>query len=207
MRRTQRHAFGSICFDKRRGQWRYYWYQEGERRSRTIGTRQQYPTKAAAWRTIESTRLRIDPQAESTTVSAMIEFWRQEKMARRYSTRRVYECWIRNHIEPVWGDRPIADLQPRPVELWLNSLELAPRSRASIRMVLSLPLDYAMWRGDLLVNRNPMSLVRIRGSSKRMCKARSLTVEEFQLLLRELDEPFRTIALVSCVSAFEYPSA
>ena len=64
-------------------------------------------------------------------------------------------------------------------------------------MILSLLLDYAMWRGDLPVFRNPMELVTIQGSSKRRHEPRSLTVEEFQKLLAQLEEPFRTIALVS----------
>src|SRR5215831_15099860 len=42
-----------------------------------------------------------------------------------------------------------------------------------------------------------MELVTIRGASKRIRKPRSLTVEEFQNLVERLEEPFRTIALVS----------
>lgn len=57
--------------------------------------------------------------------------------------------------------------------------------------------DYAMWRGDLPVDRNPMSLVTIKGASKRIRKPRSLTAEEFHRFIVRLREPFRTIALVS----------
>ena len=198
MKRTQRHAPGSLCFDKRRGRWQYFWYDGGRRRSRVIGSRSEYATKAAAWKAVESSHPQPQPKTtQAITVSALIDSWRKEKMAKRYSTRRVYESWIRNHVIPVWGARPITDVQARPVELWLHSLDLQPRSRASIRMILSLLLDYAMWRGDLPVFRNPMELVTIPGSSKRRHKARSLTVEEFQKLLAQLEEPFRTIALVS----------
>ncbi len=55
-----------------------------------------------------------------------------------------------------------------------------------------------MWRGDLPTQRNPMELVTIKGASKRKSKPRSLTVEEFQLFIVHLEEPFRTIAL-TCV--------
>lgn len=54
-----------------------------------------------------------------------------------------------------------------------------------------------MWRGDVATQRNPMELVRIKGASKRMRKARSLSVEEFQKLTEHLADPFLTIALVS----------
>lgn len=55
-----------------------------------------------------------------------------------------------------------------------------------------------MWRGEVPVSRNPMTLVRIPGASKRTKRPRSLTVDEFQKLLAHLDEPFRSMALV-CV--------
>jgi integrase len=53
-----------------------------------------------------------------------------------------------------------------------------------------------MWRGDVPMQRNPMALVTVKGASKRIRQPRSLTVEEFQQLARELEEPFHTIALV-----------
>ena len=115
----------------------------------------------------------------------------------RYSTRRPYDVWLRLYILPNWGKCPITELQPRPVELWLNSLELAPRSKASIRGLLSLLWDYVMWSGAVPVDRNPMSLVTIKGASKRIRKPRSLMVEEFHRFIAHLGEPFRAIALVS----------
>jgi integrase len=53
-----------------------------------------------------------------------------------------------------------------------------------------------MWRGDVATQRNPMELVTIKNASKRTRQPRSLTVEEFQKFIRELQEPFRTMALV-----------
>lgn len=55
-----------------------------------------------------------------------------------------------------------------------------------------------MWRGDVPTSRNPMSLVKIPGASKRTRKPRSLSVEEFHELLQHMEEPFRTMAL-TCV--------
>jgi integrase len=106
--------------------------------------------------------------------------------------------WLKNHILPRWGDRPITDLQARPVEMWLGTLELAPKSKAHIRGLLRSLWDYAQWCGDVSLQRNPMELVAVRNASKRTRHPRSLSVEEFQKLIAQLDrEPFRTIALVS----------
>ena len=43
-----------------------------------------------------------------------------------------------------------------------------------------------------------MTLVKIKGATKRIRIPRSLTVEEFQRFVQHLEEPFRTMALI-CV--------
>jgi len=92
----------------------------------------------------------------------------------------------------------VLEIQPRPVELWLKALTLSPKSRAHVRNMMYMLLDFAMWAGVIQVTRNPMELVVVRGATKRQRKPRSLTVEQFQKLYAELREPFQTIALM-CV--------
>jgi len=53
-----------------------------------------------------------------------------------------------------------------------------------------------MWCGAIAVGTNPISLVTVRGSSKRIKQPRSLTVEEFHALSKHLREPFKTMALL-----------
>jgi integrase len=198
--RAQRHAHGSVRFDKRRGTWNFLFYDHGKRRSKLIGTKQQYPSKASAWKVAETFRkVTTVKTASLPTVITLVESYRAEKMPTRIDTRRSYEVWIRNHILPKWGDSLLSDLEPRPVELWLTSLPLAPKSRAHIRGVLSILWDFAAWRGDVpRGQRNPMELVTVKGASKRVRQPRSLTVEEFQKLLLHLGEPFRVMALLCC---------
>jgi integrase len=91
------------------------------------------------------------------------------------------------------------DVQARPVELWLKSLALATKSKVHIRGLLSVLWDYAMWRGEVPPQRNPMELVTIKGASKRTRKPRSLTVEQFQLPLAQFERDlcFRTMLLLA----------
>src|SRR5438445_13515361 len=117
-------------------------------------------------------------------------------MPKRKATSRTYQSWIRGHILPKWGKTPIADLQARPVELWLESLTLAPKSRPHIRGILSSLWNFAMWKQDIPLQVNPMRLVTLKGASKRIRQPRSLTVEQFRLLVSHLREPFGTMALV-----------
>ena len=132
-------------------------------------------------------------------MAVLVERYRAERMPTRFSTRRGYESWLKCHVVPRWGTQPITAVQPRDVELWLASLPLAPKSKAEVRASLGRLWDFAMWSGNVPVQRNPMSLVTVRGSSKRLTKPRSLRVEEFQKFVVELKEPFRTVAVL-CVS-------
>jgi integrase len=59
-------------------------------------------------------------------------------------------------------------------------------------------VEFAMWAGVLDIGRNPVSLVQNKGASRKVRKARSLTADQFHALLKELHEPFATMALL-CV--------
>jgi integrase len=136
---------------------------------------------------------------EAPTVGAVVSQYRSEKMPERASTRRGYETWLVNHIIPRWGECALTDLQARPVELWLQSLTLAPKSKVHIRGLLHGLWDYAMWRGHVPTARNPMELVTVKNASQRVRKTRSLTPDEFQLLLDAVDHDacLRTILLLA----------
>jgi integrase len=196
MLRTQRHTRGSVRFDRRRRTWNYLWYEAGKRRSKLIGTKQEYPTKAAAWKAVE--HIQVKPNIKGETVSAVIARYEIERMPLRHSTARVYRSFLNNHILPNWGKTLIRDVQPRPVELWLRNLPLSPKSKTHVRSLLHALVEFAMWSGLLDITRNPISLVQNKGAMRRTRKARNLTVEQFHRLLKELHEPFATMALL-CV--------
>jgi integrase len=197
MRRAQRHVIGSVRFDKRRGTWNYLFYDHGKRRSKLIGTKRQYPTKAAAWRAVVPVPTK-PLVSDGVMVKDVSTRYQAERMPTRLSTARVYRSFLDNHILPKWGDTLIRDMQPRPVELWLRELPLAPKSKTHVRSLLHSLVDFAMWAGTLEITRNPISLVVNKGATKRVRNARSLTAEQFGALLAELHEPFATVALV-CV--------
>ena len=198
----QQNRSGSVVLDKRIKTWNFFYWENGKRRSKKVGAKSQYPTKPSAWRAAKPLRDAVETQNQVgtsfPTVNMLVVQYRGEKMPKRYSTRRSYEAWLKNHIVPKFGTCPLSDVQARPAELWLESLELTPRSRAAVRGLLRILWDYAMWRGDVPTQRNPMELVTIKDASKRTSKPRSLTVEEFQRFLHQLREPFHTICLV-CV--------
>jgi integrase len=128
---------GSLVLDKRNRQWFFYWYADGKRLSKRIGTKDQYPTKTSAWTAAKPLRDAVElakPVSElnietKLTVSVLVDEWREKRMPKRETTRRGLEAWIKNHILPQWGKSPITALKSKPVEEWLKDLPLSPKSR------------------------------------------------------------------------------
>lgn len=171
--RAKRHASGSVRYDKRRKTWNYLWYDGAVRRSKRIGTKQEFPTKAAAWKAVES--LETQPAAETIlgeTLSSVAARYEIERMPSRHTTARVYRSFLNNHVLPKWGDTRIEDVQPRPVELWLRELPLAPKSKPHVRSLMFGLVEFAMWAGVLTIGRNPISLVQNAGATRRVRKPR-----------------------------------
>ncbi len=206
MKRAARFKTGSVVFDKRRKTWNFLWWEGGKRRSKQIGTLKEFPTKGAARQaaqTFQSEALGQPSESpkqllERDTVKALAARYERERLPSRHSTARMYCSWLRNHILPKWGDESICAIQPRAVELWLRELTLSPKSKAHVRGILHLLMEFAMWSGALEISRNPIDLVVVKGATKRTRQPRSLTVEEFRKFVQHLEEPFRTMALL-CV--------
>jgi len=169
-------------------------------RSLFIGTVAQYPTRAEAKRAAEGRLLSINahsPGGHLVTFGGLIDRYIQDELPERSSTRSRYLSWLRTHIKPKWGEHLIAKVKPVAVEQWLKGLNLAPKSRAHVRSLMGNLFNCAM-RWELLeINDNPMRLVRVKDSSKRLREPRPLTVEEFSRLLPHLPEPFRTMCIVA----------
>jgi integrase len=194
---SSRFRTGSVAQDNRSKVWNFFWWENGKRKCKVLG---RFPTKAAAWKAAKPLRDALEtkpqPKPNAPTVETLVEQYKTEKMPNRKDTHRTYQSWIRGHILPKWGQSLITELQARPVELWLESLPLAPKSRAHIRGILGSLWNFAMWKQAIPMQVNPISLVTVKGASKRRRQPRSLTVEQFRVLLLHLHEPHGTIALL-----------
>jgi len=197
----KRYQFGYVRQKPRKaGPHVWVWeYRDGSRsRSVILGTVDQM-SEAEAWKATEGRRLILnDPQAaELISFGAMLDRYILEALPEGKVTRFTYLSWIRSQIRPKWGDCPIAHVKPLAVELWIKGLPLSGRSKGHVREVMHMLFDWAM-RWELIPHdRNPMSLVRVKGCSKRTRLPKILTIEEFNRLLERLKEPCRTMALVA----------
>jgi hypothetical protein len=120
-----------------------------------------------------------------------------EELPERHSTASRYRCWMKNHIEPKWRDFPTENIKPLLAEDWLKKLDLAPKSKSHLETLMHVLFNAAM-RSELIpYQHNPMSLVRVKDSSKRLKEPRFLTAQEFCAVLEHIPEPFRTMCIVA----------
>jgi integrase len=178
-----------------RGTWVCFPVVDGKRTSRKLGLLMELTQQQADGRAEEMFRsLKLQAERTAPTLGAVVTQYREEKLSQlRHSTRKSAESWLKVYVLPRWGDVPITDLQPRTVQLWLESLPLAAKTRGHIKGLLGCLVNYAMWANLIPVRNNPISLVTVKGSSKRKRKPHNLTVKEFHEMLSHLGEPFRTM--------------
>jgi integrase len=201
----RRYQYGCLTKKKNRiseDVWQFRFYEttpEGRRyrRSTSVGTVAQYPTKTDASRVIEALRLRLNLHhrlGRPVSVGALVDRYVEHELPeRRHSTQQSHSSALNRWIRPRWGAYLLEQVKPVAVEEWLRSLALAPKTKVNLRSLFHLIYEHARrWE---LTDRNPIDLVRQRGG--RRCIPRVLAAGEIRLLLRQLTEPYHTMVLVA----------
>jgi integrase len=200
-----RYQFGSIYLEERKrgpSVWVFRYSENGVRKKVRIGTARQYRTRAEATKAAEGLRLVANPDrpaGQAVTLRALAHQYLREELPARKSTGRSYRLWINGYIEPQWGDYTLAELVRAPfaVEQWLNNLALAPKSKAHIRSVMRIMLNCAMRWGLVQVQQNPLSLVRVKGCTKRRKQPVVISAEQCIAIAGGIPEPFKTMVFVA----------
>ena len=86
---------------------------------------------------------------------------------------------------------------PFAIEHWLKGLDLTPKSKAHIRSLMSVIFNCAMRWGLVQLQQNPMSLVRVKGCTKRKRQPQVLTPDQSRAVLQHIPPPFNTMVLVA----------
>ena len=192
---------GRVVWNKRYGTWNFLWADaDGKHRSRKLGDRSELSTRDAAVKKAAALGMELRFVAPATPkVETLVNLYRAERMPVRASTVRGYELWLKNYIIPRWGNEEITRVKARPVEQWLGTLDLSPKSKVHIRGLLHLLWDFAMYSEVVPTERNPMELVKIKNASKPVRRTRSLTLQQFHALLETLgtDASWRTLLLIA----------
>jgi integrase len=132
------------------------------------------------------------------TLGTVIDrYMREDFTTLRHSTQTTNKSLIDLHIRPKWEDVRLADISALGVKTWLDKLPFGAASKARTRnMVSKLPGLAMLWE-YIPVGRNPMELVRVKGSTKRQKEIVILTPTEFKALVDALPEPYNLMVLVS----------
>jgi integrase len=177
----------------------------------------EYPTEAKALVRLQEDLLRINgSQAyrakNQATLGLVIDrFTKEERIedivkqkpgettidGLSYSTARGYRSYLSKHIKPKWESTALSAVKALEITEWLKSLPLSPKTRGQVRALLHLLFEKAMLWNLMEVQRNPIELVKVKGSSRRQKRPQTLTPEKFQELVAILREPYRTMAIVA----------
>lgn len=190
--------------------WIFRWREintEGRKINRkvVVGSLQQYKTESAAHKAAQALRININQETAQRNlrpivVEQLVQHYIERELSagskKAYSTVAIYKVNLRTWILPRWGACRIQDVRPTAVEEWLSALTLANGTKAKIRNQMSALFKHAM-RYEWL-DRNPIALVR--QSAKRERTPEVLTEDEIKSLLRELQDPYRTMVFLAAAT-------
>lgn len=198
----ERYQLGCLtCEERKHGPsvWIFRWREkrpEGRVHcKKVVGTVEQYPTKTAALKAVESLRFNINLEnpAPLTIKQLTTHYFEKELPAKAFSTQQCYRVYLKTWVLPKWGEFRPLDVKAVAVEAWLRSLSLADGSKAKIRNIMSALYNHAI-RHEWMV-RNTISSVR--QSAKRQRIPDVLDVEELKKLLSELSQPYLTMVFLA----------
>jgi integrase len=167
-------------------------------RSEPLGLKSQFPTHADLELALIKMRARInDPDCykfSHVTVETVFNLYmsRHVDVHCRKLTGSVYRSLYQTHLRPVWGDYSVTQLKTLTIEDWLGALAKSDQLKNHIKRLFFSVCEYAIKCGYL--DHNPVA--RIRQSRKRLKFPRVLSPAEFQGLVAELKEPYKTMVIV-----------
>jgi integrase len=204
---NQRYQKGSIRRQRRAsGQDVWVW------RYRVSGVMKQemfrisdFPTERALWKHLETPISLLNSGSEepvpvAVTMGKLIERYRKEYLPElAKSTRDTDGSMLKVHIEPRWAHVSVTDVRAMDVDKWLRSLPISPPSKGRARRLMKQLIDKAMF-WELIPHRpNPITLVKVKGATKREKEIILLTPTQVGMLMAELAQPFRTMVLVAAI--------
>src|SRR4051794_16673586 len=162
---TARRGYGSGSLYQRAGNWYGRWHVDGQRVKRMLGpvrppgTREGL-TRAQAEREL---RRRIETDLPEPSVAARLTVGEAgarllahlEGLGRKRSTLQGYESFLRVHLAPYFGDRPLARIEPKDVEAFIASCR---RNGQSVKSTLNYVgllhsvFEHAVRRGWVATN-------------------------------------------------------
>ena len=158
------------------------WQKEALRWARQT----EFPSESAVRKSAKVQALLLGANAESPMVG-MTYYGNPRLHVTKLRRCQTLLYWVGVSVIPqvpyqaTMGGTLITGVKPMAVEDWLNRLKLAPKTKSHIKQLMHVIFECAMrWE---LTDKNPISLVRVKGGSKRLRHPRILGPEEFGRLV------------------------
>jgi integrase len=181
-----------------------------------IGLVQDLPTQSAAWREIEkqhfASQINQPDIRTRVTFADLAQHFMKHELGEQteavdpksHTTIAGYKRILKNRCFDRWGKRNALGIEPLEVEQWLKALkrdeDLQNLTLDKIRRVMNLVYKHGQRYG--LIPRseeaNPMRFVRCKTISG--YEAMILTPEQALAILRNLEEPERTLTLLAAAT-------
>lgn len=221
--RKAKHIRGSIRRVKRKrgpDAWEFRYPDRsrgGKLKAMTFSTA-EFPTKGAMWSHIDSMLWKINADApqnlsQELSFGGVCDRYIADEHLRdisglkrgqqntfgtlKVSTARGYLQIITNHIRPQWGSTPANRVTAAAVVDWMRELPCSPVTKGHIKALMHRLFERAMLWELVPVQRNPISLVEVRGVSRRSKRPVVLTAEQCLLILNALRQPYRSMVMVA----------
>jgi integrase len=209
----QRYQSGSLSREVRKAgpavwifRWRENAAEERVYRKVVVGTIEQFPTKTAARRAVETLRSTINAgsPAVPVTVGQLVKHYEEKELpSKAFSTQRTFQTCLKTWVLPKWREHRLSDVRTVEVEGWLHGLPLANATKAKVRNTMHVIFAHACrheWLG-----KNPMTLVR--QSAKRGKLPDVLELDELKKLLAELENPARALVFLTAATGLRVSEA
>jgi integrase len=183
---------------------RFSEWKGGKRHQRTLTLdAAEYPTEKDVRKALELTVSQINAGTGAAKADAkfmdVCALYRQEHLpGLEHSTRYTNSYLLDDYIEAHFGHTPIRDVKPLEIDRWIKGLKLAPTTKASIRSIMSVCFNLAALHEYVPpMQRNPMSLIKLKGVSKRQKKVAEITIAQFKAIFSKLPEPLNVMVFLA----------
>jgi integrase len=113
------------------------------------------------------------------------------------STQNTQNGQLRNHIEPRWGEDALTEIEPGDVQDWIETVKLSQVSKGHVMVLMRRLFKLAMLWKMYPIGFNPLSLVEVKGVTKREKEPTCLSPAQVTRLIEELDSPYDLMVLVT----------
>ena len=120
----------------------------------------------------------------------------QQMQIHRPATALLVNSQLRNHILPVFGDRPIGSIRPGEIQSWVRSRSDIGLAASTIQMMTrSVGSMFTMAVADRLLERNPCAGVRL--PRRERPPVIPPTLEQVEALIAAMSQRFRPIVVLA----------